>query len=1117
MTHNTYLSDSDIRSDATRDDGRPVSPAPLVDGDLSTAESIDVVFPDGGPNVTLDRRDFMRLTGTAAAAGALTATAACQIPVEKVIPYVDRPEGIQPGKAAFYSTTSLDGSGTPLRVKVRGGRPIHIEGNPSHPAGGGASVRQIAAIMDLYDPDRGSKPAKVVKGEAHDVAWTQLDQAVRDALHASRSKVRLLTGPVTGTATLSAINEFVAQFSGKHIAFTPDSNEAVREAAGWCYGLSSAPTYRFAAARSVVGFGADFLDHGSTRTVRDWAAARSVETHGEAAAQTVIFSAQATITGASADRRYRVRSNHLPALAGALAKLVATALKAPAAALLGALDVKAVATTAGVSEKALQAVADRLVANAGASIVIAGGPDSTPELEVAVNLLNDVLGNNGKTVLQDGRAAHSGFAALRKLVQEMNSGSVDTLIIAGTNPVLAGSALGFAKAAKKVANVVVLTDRLDENGAIATWYAPLSHALESWGDEQVESGVHNIAQPTISPIGESRSLIDALINWSVDAKFNAGGNLLTAHTAHAKAAKAATAKAPAAPASYHYVKQAWNWAFFKQRDDAAIDAAMAEALRVGFIDTEFRHDPLPFQQAAAGKITGKIHGGEATSTLILTSSAMLGDGMGVQANNGWLQELADPVSKVVWDNVAYLSPSDMEKQNLVNGDVIEMRGESDISLPALALPGQADNTIVVALGYGRTAVGDVGNGIGQDAFNMISGSGSRAIDVNWGANSNLPWYPIAVIGGDDPRDGRGIHFNNEILNNKLRPLAPEATLAEWKEKTAKSGHVAGDGHGDHADDHGGAKHYNHEYGGATFEPHGEMKVFTGGHPGPSLWPGHEYTGYRWAMTIDTNTCTGCSACVIACQSENNVPVVGRKGVLANREMSWLRIDRYYSFDRQADDVTAAAMHEDWDTLAEIPKGALDNPKVHVQPMLCQHCENAGCETVCPFTATMHDEEGVNQQIYNRCVGTRYCANNCAYKVRRYNWFEYGYERDNWLVDMVHPEGKKQGRMNMRQPLPMRLNPEVTVRTRGVMEKCSFCTQRVQTAKHDAESDGRRLTDADLQTACQSACSANAISFGDINNPASQVSKDVNGARSYRLLEEVGAKPSVFYMARIWNA
>jgi Fe-S-cluster-containing dehydrogenase component len=1112
MTQNTYLSNSDIRSDATDGDGRMVSPAPLIEGDLSAAETIDVVFPDGGPNVTLDRRDFMRLTGTAAAAGALSATAACQIPVEKVIPYVERPESIRPGKPAFYSTTTLDGSGTALRVKVRGGRPIHIEGNPSHPAGGGASARQIAAIMDLYDPDRGSKPAKVVGGSPHDVAYSQLDQAVRDVLHASRGKVRLLTGPVTGLATVAAIEEFVGYFSGKHISFSPDANPAVAQAASWCYGLSSAPVYRFAKARAVVGFGADFLDSGDPRTARDWAAARDVEAHGEAAAQTVIFSAQATITGANADRRYRVRSNHLPPLAAALARLVADALKAPVAAQLSHIDAGAAATSAGVSEAALKAVAERLVANRGASIVIGGGPDSTPELEVAVNLLNDVLGNNGETVLQDGRAAHGGFRGLKSLVQDMNTGAVDTLIIAGTNPVLAGSSMGFAKAAAKVKNVILLTDRLDESGAIGNWFAPLSHPLESWGDERPEHGLNNLAQPTISPIGDSRSLIDSLIHWSVDGKFSAGGNLLTAHAAHAKAAKAASTKAPAAPASYHYVKQAWNWAFFKQRDAAAIDVAMAEALRTGFIATDFRHDPLPFQQAAASKITGKMHGGEATSTLILKSSAMLGDGMGVQANNGWLQELADPVSKVVWDNIAYLSPSDMKAKGLVNGDIVTMNGEAELSLPALAQPGQADNTVVVALGYGRSAVGEVGNGVGQDAFSMIGALGSRAVDVNWGPNPNLPWYPIAVIGGDDPRDGRGLELNNEILNNKLRPLAPEATMAEWKEKTGKADLKVDD----HDHGHGGDKHYNHEYGGATFEPHGEMKVFTGGHPGPSLWPGHEYTGYRWAMTIDTNSCTGCSACVIACQSENNVPVVGRKGVLANREMSWLRIDRYYSFDRQADDVTTPAVHEDWDTLAAIPDGALNNPKVHVHPMLCQHCENAGCEAVCPFTATMHDDEGVNQQAYNRCVGTRYCANNCAYKVRRYNWFEYGYERDNWLVDMVHPEGKKQGRMNMRQPLPMRLNPEVTVRTRGVMEKCSFCTQRIQVAKHDAESDGRRVGDADLKTACQSACSANAITFGDINNPASQVSKDVNGARSYRLLEEVGAKPSVFYMARIWN-
>jgi molybdopterin-containing oxidoreductase family iron-sulfur binding subunit len=743
-------------------------------------------------------------------------------------------------------------------------------------------------------------------------------------------------------------------------------------------------------------------------------------------------------------------------------------------------------------------------------------------------LLNHLLNNIGQTVVLDGtNRCAPGFKVLLDLVNQMNKGQVETLIIANTNPVYLGAALGFESALAKVKNVVYIGDRVDETGLKSNWFAPLAHDLECWGDASSETGIHALQQPSIRPMNDSRGLLDHLLAWSnlKDANgrvtWTLGGRLHTAITQAAKASKGGEAASPA----YYYLQDSWNARFFRQKTASGIERSFNKALREGFyFDVATNTPATNFKEAGIKSLPTRPPELSKSWDIMLASSNAFAGGEGIQANNGWLMELADPITHVVWESVAQIGPRSAREMDLMDGDSIQISvGDNRLVLPVVTQPGLAKNTIVLYAGLGRKAVGEVGNDVGVNAYELMTNNGHR---TQAGEIAVVPgWTQIPRIGGDDPRDGRGIDMRTDLLNNHLRPLCPEASLEEWSKKSASAvknsaagdHHGHGDDHGKDGDHHGGEHHYNHEYGGATYEPHGENKTFVGGHSGPSHWKSHEYPGYRWAMSIDTNTCTGCNACVIACQSENNIAVVGKKGVLSNREMAWLRIDRYYSFDAAADDPLAEPKHKDWDHLAPIPEGALDNPKVHFQPMMCQHCENAGCETVCPFTASMHDDEGINQQVYNRCVGTRYCANNCAYKVRRYNWFEYSFERTNWLTTMVNPEGKKHARYNNAGKLNNRYNPEVTVRTRGVMEKCSFCIHRVNKAKIQARSEKRRVRDnGELQCACESACPVNCITFGDVNNPETRISKQVADVRSYRILEEVGAKPSVFYLTRIWN-
>ena len=1128
----SWLSNQDIKGHGEDETGRPVSPAPSIEGDVNEAEQINVVFPDGEDPVTMTRRDFMRVSSTAAAAGALATTSACQIPTEYIAPLAERPEGFNGGQVMIYNSASADGSGTPIRIRSRGGRPIHIESNPDHPLSGyGITARQGAAILDLYDPDRAQEPLQRVEGKWVETNYGTLDGAVAEALGKNQGKVVFLTGPQHGIAISEAMYEMCAAFGGRHLQFQSDGNTALLDAAEASYGIRKAADYRLGKARVIVGFGAEFLDNflDPSRLQGGWSEGRNVDSLGGKMARTIVFDSRMTITGANADIRHRVAPRFQEDVALAVLRLVAIKMeRSELVTRLQAFTPEAVAETSGLSVAVIQSTASDLLEVPGESVVMAGGVGSSKGLEVAVNLLNDVLANTGQTV-HPGRSHQmvEGLAQLKALADDMNAGKVGALVVLGANPVHAGSNLGFKEAMAKVNTIIVANDRQDETGKLAHFFAPLSHNLEGWSDIHSVEGVHSIRQPAINPLYNSRSMLDHLIAWGAitrQGQTNVGGRILSAFTTASKDSKA--------PAAYHFIRDVWNHRLFRQSTSLGLSDAMAEVLRNGFYDEKLAAPAAPKFLTAATGLLKKAPGGDnltAHVELMLVPTTSMGDGTGCESNNGWLQELADPISKVCWDNHLSVSMKDarVHLDGARDGDLVKVATRhGEVIVPVVVQPGMKPGVASLGLGYGRTAVGVVGNDVGVDAFKLIPPDGSLLVGANIGRSDDRGHRPLAKIQGED------------FLNNTLRPLAPEGILSDWEklkavekkqkaEKQAKlngdqsedQGHKDDHGHGD-GHGHGGGHHelpvhwYVHDQVG--YASHGDHKVFKGGLPGPSLWQGHEYPGYRWAMTVDTNTCTGCSSCVIACQSENNIPVVGRKGVLSNREMAWIRLDRYYAFDRQADDAAGEAKYQDWDHLAELPEDAWENPKTHFQPMMCQHCENAGCETVCPFTASMHDDEGVNQQIYNRCVGTRYCANNCAYKVRRYNWFEYGFNRKNWIADLVNPEGPKTRRYNIEDNLPMRFNPEVTVRTRGVMEKCNFCSQRISAAKQVAKIEGRKIQDGDIQPACQAACPSNGVHFGDINNPESAVANSVQDTRSYRLLEEVGAKPSVFYMARIWN-
>ncbi len=961
-------------------------------------EFADEFKPEG-----VDRREFLKLMGASLMMASLAGCS--RRPVEKIVPYLNKPEEITPGVANWYASTCGEcPAACGILAKTREGRPIKLEGNPDHPMNqGGLCARGQASLLNLYDPDRLKGPVRQAGKNGgknwEGVDWAEADReigAILKAIGEKKGSIRLLTGEIGSPSTARLIQEFLGRFAdAKHIVFEPLSAEELARAQELCYGEKVIPRYLLEKAELVVSFGADFLDTwiSPVEFTKDFSKNRRLE-KGRMS-RFVCFESVPTATGSAADLHIPVRPGDEIQIALGLAHAIAD----------NPSSLETVAEETGVDIQILRRLVKDLLAHKGRSLVLGGGFAMKGEggvaLHAAANYLNHLLENDGATLdakNSPSYQSHSSRSELLSLIQEMKEGKVDLLLIHKTNPVYAlPESVGFAKGLQQVPHIVSFADRVDETTLMAHWVLPTPHYLESWGDAEPQRGLFSLQQPAIAPLYDTRAFEETLLGWTTD-----NGQRTTDQKQ-----------------GWHgYLKKYWEENIYKKYGIVSSFITFWEtSLRNGVFDSRKSlngHPPRPFNINVLSSL--QVHSPQSivhSPILVLHPTIPHYDGR--SANNSWLMELPDPVTKITWNNYVSLSPAKAKDLKIREGDVLKIKTkEFEAELIAHLQPGLHPEALAVPLGFGRTQAGSVANGIGVNAFQFGSFIQEASVEKTG------KWESLATTQKHHDMQGR--------------PIIKEATFEEYQ-KNPKAGN--------------------------------EENLHL-----PSMWSGHKYEGYRWGMAIDLSACTGCSACMIACQAENNIAVVGEKQVKKGREMHWIRIDRYYS-------------------------GSEENPEVAHQPMLCQHCENAPCETVCPVLATVHNEEGLNVQVYNRCVATRYCSNNCPYKVRRFNWFEYLWKTQT--------------------PLAMVLNPDVTVREKGVMEKCTFCVQRIQEGKDKAKDFGRKVQDGEIKTACQQSCPAEAIVFGDLNDPESKVSKLRKDPRGYHVLDDLNTRPAVTYLTKVRNA
>ena len=985
------------------------------------------------------RRDFLKYLGFSTAAAALAA--GCKVPERKIIPYANKPENLVPGEAKYYATTYIqDGDVLPIVAKVRDGRPIKIEGNTlASYTKGGTTARAQASVLDLYDMHRLTNPKHKAGDKFEEVpTYEQLDKEITGALAGlNGAKLVLLTGSVVSPSTQQLINEFLAKNPGsEHVVIDPVSYSGMLQANEVSGFGRKLPSYQFDAAKVIVSLDADFLGNwmNPVENGLGYGKGRKIDEKNPQMSKHYQFEGHLSTTGANADERYTHRPSETGQVALALLAAVNGSVAAPSIA-----DAK---LKAGIEK----AAAD-LKAHNGAALVVSGSNDVN--VQVLVNAINAAIGAYGTTINWGTTSNYRQGIDKRvnDLLTQMEAGQVGALLIADANPVYTYfDGERFGKALAKVKLTVSFSERLDETTALCQYSVPTHHFLESWGDAEPKSGLVSFMQPTISPLFKTRPWQTSLLKWS--------GNDTTYE------------------------------AYFRNYWDAKLGGsdAFEKALQDGVVETPAAVSAGSYSgaavAAAASAITSapKVNGAE----VVLYQKVSIGGGAG--ASNPWLQELPDPISKACWGNYALISMTmarTLLKLDLINGSeksknnyeyypekpVIKIAiGEKFVELPVLVIPGMNENTIAVAVGYGRA------EGLGKTAA---------------GVGKNM--YPFAKLNGDTVAYHAAVELSDAGRKEKIAQMqihnsyegrldvVRETTLATFKQRPTEILDAR--------------NHLKEAYGGKDGDFRREGTLY-GVHPNPGL---------KWGMNIDMNACYGCGACVVACHAENNVPVVGKNEVLRYHDMHWLRIDRYFVSDEKNPD---------------------DLKGVVFQPMMCQHCDNAPCENVCPVAATNHSSEGINQMAYNRCIGTRYCANNCPYKVRRFNWADYT-GADSFKNNQ---DQQTVGKLNdvvfqMNDELTrMVLNPDVTVRSRGVMEKCSFCVQRTQAAKLQAKKENRPLLDGEAKTACQQACAGDAIIFGNVNDPETQISRvrAENPQRSFLVLEQLHVLPNVTYLAKVRN-
>jgi MoCo/4Fe-4S cofactor protein with predicted Tat translocation signal len=966
-------------------------------------------FPEGASELDgITRRDMMMLLG---ASLSLAGLAACRRPVEQIVPYVTAPEETVPGIPRYYATTMpFRRSAYGLIVESHEGRPTKIEGNPAHPSTLGASSARVqASVLSLYDPDR-SQIIRL-KGERKSwndfvTAWAELSKA-----HAADggASLAILSESFSSPTLARLASELRTRFPKLQWATydaVSDENRlaGIKSATGRDLDLM----LRLDRAAVILALDADPLlaDPEMIRHARGFAAGRRAGATGGEMNRLYAVEGVYSLTGTMADHRLRLESRHIAAFVAGLA----ARLGAPGAAGQAGADIP------GVDSRWIDAVAKDLQANRGKSVIVAGERQPAG-VHAAVAALNSHLDNTGKTVSyhETRDAALPSVSSLTSLVSAMKGGAVQTLVILGGNPVFDAPAdLDFASAMAKVPHTIALGHGVDETSTTAEWHIPRAHYLESWGDARAVGGTLSIVQPLILPLFDGHSPVE-LLAVMIEDKDRPG---------------------------YDIVRDTWKSIL----GEADLEKKWNRVLHDGLLAGSELPEVVPTVKGEAIAGLARAAGSAIGLEVVFVPSPALHDGR--FANNGWLQELPDPLTKLTWDNPALVSPKTAESLGLSNEDWvrIDYAGRS-LELAVWLLPGMADGVVALTLGYGRSHAGRIGSGVGFDAF-KVRGSTAPGFDRGATVTKLARRYPLSATQEHGSMEGR--------------PLVRESTLTALRSKPGPGAEPA---ENPHAEDSPRAA----KEGGAPRA----LGVFEEEPPHFSLWKEHSYDqGHQWGMTIDLNSCIGCNACVVACQSENNVPVVGKVQVAKGREMHWLRVDRYFAGD---------------------PDGS---PEVVFQPVPCMQCEDAPCEQVCPVAATVHDREGLNVMAYNRCIGTRYCSNNCPYKVRHFNFF-------NFTKDT--PE-----------ILKLAMNPDVTVRARGVMEKCSYCTQRINRGKIDAKLEGRELRDGDVKTACQQACPASAIEFGDIRDRSSRVSAAKADPRNYALLEELNTKPRTTYLAKVRN-
>ena len=976
---------------------RPANPVSRMNPKKATESALENFFDDSLMQADTSRRDFLKIFGFSIASAAVVAS--CEQPVRKAIPYLIRPEEITPGKANFYASTFYDGIDyCSILIKVRDGRPIKIEGNDLSPVTfGGTSARVQASVLDLYDDARYKSPS--VKGQ--ETEWENIDNQIIEKLNTlteQGKEIILITPTLISPSTREAIKDFSKVFPGvRHIQYDTVSASGMLDANEKTFGTRVIPSYHFDKAEVIVSFSADFLGTwlSPVEFTRQYSQSRSLTNGQKKLSRHIQFESGLSLTGSNADLRIPIKSSEEKIILANLYNTVASGMRR---------------TTYPCPESTVEVgeLAKELIRYHGRSLIVSGSND--PEIQLIVNALNVMLDNYSNTIDLDLPLLHrqGNDREMAALVNSPADQAPGAIILYDVNPIYDyPQSKALKKLLKQCELTVSLSSHKNETAEVSDFICPDHHYLESWNDAEIKPGTLSLTQPGIRPLFNSRQAQESLLKWS-------GNNI----------------------SYYDYLKNYWEKHFFSKSKIINFTTFWNTSVHDGVF--EYKTSPAKFSVKITGELLGKVfrrfQEKEEDFELNLYKKVSIGNGK--HANNPWLQELPDPVTRATWDNYLCISPADAINLNLKTGDRVII--SERMILPVLVQPGQAKGTLSAALGYGRTQAGRVAEGVGQNVAEFIQTENGTRLYV-------VPKVKISKAEGTYPLALTQTHHSMEG-----RAIVRGASLNEYLKNSS-----------------------------AGNEMHGETEKHN-----TTLYKQHSYPGHHWGMVIDLNKCVGCSACLVACSAENNVPVVGKKEVLRAHEMHWIRIDRYY-------------------------EGNPENPITYRQPVMCQHCDNAPCENVCPVAATNHSDEGINQMAYNRCIGTRYCNNNCPYKVRRFNWFDYT-TADAFKNNTVDTTGMT---LDLSR---MVLNPDVTVRAKGVIEKCSLCVQRIQERKLNAKLENRVLEDGEIKTACQQACPAEAIVFGDTNDPESRVSKLFEDPRNYHLLEELHTLPSVGYLTKIYN-